>query len=179
MYFVVQFGLIVISSLGVLMNKKGEIFKYFRKIVNYQFMITNQMLFGPLFALLVRIIYCTPSNSADIEIVCYDVQGSIQAAISGVLCLFLIIQMLVFSLIYFIKNPFNSSYMGVPNRYYMISKSFLKMILPIYFMVDTSLSIISVYKFILVGLLGFYIFWHRLLSVHSYNQKHFYYEYFW
>ena len=179
MYFFVQYGLIAISSYGVLMNKKGEIFKYFRKIVNYQFIITNKMLFGPLFALLVRIIYCTPSNSVNKNIVCYDVQGSIHTAISGIFCSILIIQMLIFSLIYFIKNPFNSSYMGVPNRYFIISKSILKMMLPVYFMVDTTLSIISVYKFILVGLLGFYIFWHRLLSIHSYNQKHFYYEYFW
>lgn len=136
------------------------------------------MLFGPLFALLVRIIYCTPSNSKHSNIVCYDVQGSSYTVIAGIFCIFLIIQMLVFSLIYFIKNPFNSSYMGFPNRYYIISKSVLKMMLPIYFMVDTSLSIISVYKFIIVGLLGFYIFWHRLFSIHSYNQKHFYYEYF-
>ena len=71
-YFFVQYGLIAISSYGVLMNKKGEIFKYFRKIVNYQFIITNKMLFGPLFALLVRIIYCTPSNSVNTDIVCYD-----------------------------------------------------------------------------------------------------------
>jgi hypothetical protein len=161
------------------MNKKGEIFKYFRKIVNYQFIITNKMLFGPLFALLVRIIYCTPSNSVNTNIVCYDTQGSIHTVISGIFCILLIIQMLIFSLIYFTKNPFNSSYMGFPNRYYIISKSLLKMMLPVYFMVDTTLSIISVYKFILVGLLGFYIFWHRLLSIHSYSQKHFYYEYFW
>lgn len=173
-YLVIQFIFIAASSYGVLKNKKGEMFKYFRKIANYQFIITNKMLFGPFFALLVRITYCTSTNSKITNIVCYDLQGSIETVISGFFCLLLIIQMLIFSMIYFIKNPFNSSYMGVPNRYYMISKSVIKMVLPVYFMVDTSLEVITVYKFILTGLLGFYIFWHRLLSIHSYNQKHFY-----
>jgi hypothetical protein len=135
------------------------------------------MLFGPFFAVLVRIIYCTSSNSKHTNVVCYDLQGSINTALSGFLCILLVIEMLIFSLIYYIKNPFNSSFMGVPNRYYMISKSILKMMLPIYFMVDTTLSIIAVYKFLLVGLLGIYIFWHRLLSIHTYNQIHFYFEY--
>jgi hypothetical protein len=68
--------------------------------------------------------------------------------------------------------------MGVQNRYYVLSKTILKILMPLYFAVDPHLSLSIVYMFIIAGFWAIYIFWHRLFSIHSYNQKHFYVEYF-
>jgi hypothetical protein len=82
------------------------------------------------------------------------------------------------ALIYYIRNPLDNSYMGVQNRYEVLSKSILKILMPLYFAVDPSLSLSIVYMYTATGLLAAYIFWHRLFSIHSYNQSHFYVEYF-
>lgn len=88
------------------------------------------------------------------------------------------VEIFLYVFLYYIKNPLNTSYMAQPNQYYLISKSALKLVLPIFFLVDYTLSLEMVYKWVLATLLGGYIFWHRLFSIHSYCQRHFYIEYF-
>jgi hypothetical protein len=92
--------------------------------------------------------------------------------------LLILAQILIFGVFYFIKNPLTSSYMGDYNRYYTLSKAIIKILLPIYFAVDYAQSLSIVYVFIVTALLGIYIGWHRLFSIHSYQQDHFYVEYF-
>jgi hypothetical protein len=90
----------------------------------------------------------------------------------------MISQILIFGCIYFNKNPLSKSYMGEQSRFYILSKSLIKILLPVYFAVDFQQSLSILYIYLLVALWGFYMFWHRLLSTHAYYQQHFYVEYF-
>lgn len=64
--------------------------------------------------------------------------------------------------------------MGDYNRYYTLSKGLIKILLPVYFAMDYQLSLSLVYVVIVTALLGAYVGWHRLFSIHSYQQDHFY-----
>lgn len=88
--------------------------------------------------------------------------------------LIVLVEVLILSFIYYSKNGLDTSYMGMPNRYYMISKTILKILMSLYFAVDYRLSLSIVYIFTITGLWGLYIFWHRLFSLHNFNQKYFY-----
>ena len=59
----------------------------------------------------------------------------------------------------------------------MYSKSVIKLICPVYFAIQASLKLQSVYVIFVPALWGAYIFFHRLFSVHSYKHEHFYLEY--
>jgi len=50
--------------------------------------------------------------------------------------------------------------------------------MPIYFALDGKLLLALVFLFTVTGLWGAYLFWHRLFSVHNFEQRHFYVEYF-
>jgi hypothetical protein len=178
LYLAVQLLLASISIYATLKGKSGDFFKYLRKIVNYQFLFTAKTLSGPMLALVVNVVYCDSKIPYHSGHTCYDAPYVMICAVAALIGLVLLIQILIFSSIYYFRNPLNSSYMGVQNRYYVLSKSILKAMMPLYFAVDPQYSLSIVYMFNVTGLLGFYIFWHRLLSVHSYNQKHFYVEYF-
>jgi hypothetical protein len=177
-YLLFQLLVLAVSAYATLRGKTGEFFKYLKKIVNYQFLLTAKTLSGPLIGFVINVLYCDPGNAYHLGEVCYDTQHLIFCVAAAVIGLVVLLEVLVFSLIYFIKNPLNPSYMGVQNRYYMLSKSIVKILMPLYFAIDPSLSLSIVYMFSITGVLGIYLFWHRLFSVHSYNQKHFYVEYF-
>jgi len=82
--------------------------------------------------------------------------------------LIVVVEVAIFSLIYYIKNPLTTSYLGQQNRYFMISKTILKLIMPVYFAVDYKLSLSLIFMFLVTGLYGLYLFWHRFLSIHTY-----------
>lgn len=92
--------------------------------------------------------------------------------------LLILAQVVLFGTFYFIKNPLSGSYMGDYSRYYSLSKALIKILLPVYFAVDYTFSLSFVYIFMVTALVGVYMGWHRLFSVHSYQQDHFYTEYF-
>lgn len=171
---VVQVLLTAVSAFAVLKQKSGEIFKYLKKLVNYLFLFTAKAASGPVLALCLNVLYCNPSNNYHVGQTCYDTQYvmvSIAAALSGLIVL---IEVFLFALIYYSKSPLTSSYMGLSNRYNDLSKTLIKILMPLYYTVDPTLSLSIVYMFSVTGLLGFYLFWHRLFSVHSYKQRHFY-----
>lgn len=149
-----------------------------RKIVNYQFLFTTKALSGPLLALVVNVVYCDPKSTYHKGQTCYDAPYVIICALAGAVGLVVLLEVLLLALIYYIRNPLDSSYMGVQNMHYVLSKTIVKIMMPLYFAVDPSLSLYIVYMYAATGLFAAYIFWHRLFSIHSYNQHHFYVEYF-
>lgn len=166
--------LTAISAYAVLKQKSGEIFKYLKKLVNYLFLFTAKAASGPVIALCLNVLYCNPASNYHIGQTCYDtpyVMVSLAAALAG---LTMMVEVLLFALIYYSKSPLTPSYMGLPNRYYVLSKTIIKLLMPLYYTVDPTLSLSIVYMFSVTGILGVYIFWHRLFSIHSYNQRHFY-----
>ena len=179
-YFIIQIIFLIISVTSIQQQKaeEGEAYKYVRKIVNFQFLISVKVLSGPMLGLAVNVLYCIPKSPYHLNQTCYDTTHLIFCVLSAVILLIVIVEVAFFSLIYYIKNPLTTSYLGQQNRYFMISKTILKLIMPVYFAVDYSLSLSLVFMFLVAGLYGVYLFWHRFLSVHTYEQKHFYVEYF-
>jgi hypothetical protein len=124
--------------------------------------------------LAVNVLYCTPQSPYHANQICYDSTHLIFCSLSGLILLIVLVEVGLFSLIYYINNPLTTSYLGQHNRYFIISKTILKLILPVYFAVDYTKSLSLAFMFVFAGLYGAYIFWHRFLSVHTYEQKHFY-----
>lgn len=95
-----------------------------------------------------------------------------------VLLLSMILSLLIYSLFYFTKNPFEGGCLGHPNRNYMLSKGLLKLLFPIFFALNASLNLSFLFLIFAPALWGSYIFFHRINSLHSFNHRHFYFEYF-
>lgn len=177
-YLVSQGVLLCISAYSVLNNSTGEFAKYLKKIVNFQLILNVKVAAGPILAVAVNVFYCQSSSPYRVTGVCYEPVHIVYCVLCGIIVLLILLQVLFFGTFYFIKNPLSSSYLGDYNRYYTLSKGLIKILLPTYFAVDYKLSLSLVYVFMLTALLGAYVGWHRLFSIHSYQQDHFYIEYF-
>jgi hypothetical protein len=94
--------------------------------------------------------------------------------IAGNIFITILIQTLVFSLLYYSKNPFYDGYLGVPSRSYMLTKALFKLLFPIYFALSPILNLEFLYVIAAPAMWGFYIFLHRFNSMHSFNHCHFY-----
>ena len=173
-YFACYILLAVIAE----MNPDTERGKLFTKIVNWQYLLTVRVLSGPILAFCVNQLYCTQSTPFHFDIKCYSPIHITFCVISGILLFILLFEIVCYVSFYYIKNPLSCSYLGQQNQYYMISKSVIKLLLPVYFLVDLELAYSMVYTWALVGVWGIYIFWHRLMSIHTHKQSHFYVEYF-
>lgn len=132
-----------------------------------------KVLSGPIIGLTINVIYCTPDSPYHNH-VCYDPAHMAFCVLSALVILIILAQSILFSLFYYIKNPLSSSYLAQQNRYFMLSKTLIKVLMPLYFSVDSSNKLILVFMYCTAGVWGLYIFWHRLLSIHTYQQLHFY-----
>ena len=177
-YLACQIILVCISCYSILNKSTGGLAKYMKKIVNFQLIFNVKVASGPILALTVNVFYCQQNSPYKVEETCYQPIHIVYCALSAVIVLLVLVQILIFGTFYFIKNPLTTSYMGDYSRYYTLSKALIKIILPVYFAVDYTLSLSIVYVFMVAALFGGYIVWHRLFSVHSYQQEHFYVEFF-
>jgi hypothetical protein len=158
--------------------KNKEIFKTVRKIASLLFYLLGKALSGPFFGLGVSIIYCdanTPYHSGN---TCYTPEHIFNCIIAVLLVLMVIYSVLGVSFVFFSRSPFEGNCYGHPNRNYMISKSILKIVLPLFFALNGSFNLDFLYIFASPALWGVYIFFHRLNSYHTFNHKNFYFEFF-
>ena len=165
--------------LGIVASKlsapsQGEYFEVFVGVANWQFLLTCRVLAGPLLGLIVNIVYCRPDDGR----LCYDSQHVALCVLAALILLVLLVEVFVCSLFFFYRNPLSGSYLGQVDSYYVLSKTLLKAVLPIYFAMTSTNHLAIVYMYCLVGLLGGYIVWHRLFAIVTYRHKHSQVEYF-
>lgn len=135
-YLSFQIALIIISCYGVITQKKGELFKYIRKIVNYQYLFTVRVLSGPFLALCVNVLYCS-NNAYHQDQTCYDAVHIIFCLMAVAIFFCVLIQILFFTFFYYIKNPLSMSVLAENSRFYNISKTGIKIFFPFYFAFDS------------------------------------------
>ena len=142
------------------------------------FLLQVKVLSGPFIGLFVNIIYCDSFTPYHIGNICYEPSHIMYCFVAVGLALAVIVQNGVYIFFYFDKNPLSESSLGFPNRNYMISKSALKLALPIYFAINGKLKLEFLYISLIPGVWGAYLFYHRFFSLHSFKQTFFYVEYF-
>ena len=169
-YLVIQLIIIVISCFNILNKSNGEFAKYIKKIANLQLIFNVKVLSGPIFAVLINVFYCQEASPYKVGTVCYDSVHIVFCMICAIIAVLMLAQVLLLGTFYFIKNPLSTSYLASYNFYYILSKAIIKIMLPVYFAVDYNYSLAMVYVFLVTALLGLYIFWHRLFSIHAYQQ---------
>lgn len=164
----------IFSSFTIITKKKSGFLKYLRKMVNFDFMLSVKCLSGPLIGLSINVLYCNSNNPYHSGQECYTPTYIAYCPLAIILFFMAMHISIAFSVFYIIKNPFSGSCLSYPNRYYMLTKTLFKIIFPIYFAVKATLGLEFIYIFLVPGLWGFYIFFHRLFSMHSFKHQHFY-----
>jgi hypothetical protein len=177
-YMLLQIALILLSVKTIHHNHPGTAYQYLHKLVNFQLILNVKVLSGPILGLIVNVLYCNTNSPYHTNQICYSPSHIIMCILSVLLLLIVLAQVALFALVYYIRNPLTTCYLGQPTRLFILSKSLIKMVLPVYFALDYQKSLSLVYIFILAILWGGYLFFHRLLSIHTYAQQHFYVEFY-
>ena len=146
--------------------------------MNIQFIVLTKALSGPLFGLSINVLYCDSATPYHIGSQCYSPEHLFFCLLAGIILASVAYAELIASLLYFVRNPFESGCFGHPNRNYMLSKGCLKLLFPTYFVLNASLKLEFLFIVLSPVLWGVYIFFHRLNTNHSFNLRHFYVEYF-
>ena len=93
----------------------------------------------------------------------------------AVICLLVVIIEGVFKFILFYdKNPVSTSPLGVNNNLYQLGRLVLKLVPPIYFIIDVDRTYQNIYIIVQAALVLAYLFFFRMFSIHHYNQNSFY-----
>jgi hypothetical protein len=96
------------------------------------------------------------------------------AALVGI---FTLVEALIFNLAYYTKNPLSKSCLAMPGGYGGAAKILLKILPPIYYVVDINSQYTNVYMFSLVVVLLGYLFFFRLFARHNFVDRFFYFGY--
>lgn len=83
-----------------------------------------------------------------------------------------------YGFIFYIRNPFSKSYYSVPANLHRLAKLLLKLLPPLYFVVDIADSFQNVYVIVFMILSLAYVAFFRINSAHSFNHSYFYFELF-
>ena len=152
--------------------------KYLRNSVNIIFILLAKALSGPFIGLSISVLYCDEKSPYHQGAQCYNPSHIMNCILAVILLLSMILSLVIYSLFYFTKNPLEGGCLGHPNRNYMLSKGLLKLLFPIFFALNASLNLSFLFLIFAPALWGTYIFFHRINSLHSFNHRHFYFEYF-
>lgn len=173
-YLVLQMVLLLVSIYAITRSYQSTVYEYLRKIVNYQLLFNVKVLCGPVLGLVANVIYCVSSSPYHNNQVCYSPVHLTFCIIAVIIALLFLAQVALFSTIYYIRNPLTKSCLGQRNRFFTLSKTLIKIVLPVYFALDYTRSLSLVYIFAVALVWCLYIFFHRILSTHTYEQQHFY-----
>jgi hypothetical protein len=137
-----------------------------------------KVLLGPTIGLFINILYCNSSSPYHQGQECYSTSYLPYCVVATAQFILLIGGIVSFIFLFTVRNPFSSSPLAYPNRNFLISKSIFKIIFPLYFALQPFLEIEFLYILAAPALWGAYIFFHRLSSLHSFDPRHFYIEFF-
>lgn len=88
----------------------------------------------------------------------------------------MLVSLALYSVLFYLKNPFHRSLMSKPSNICKLVKAGIKVAASCYFIIDTQGQYHNVYIYGYAVVLGGYLFLFR--EVHHYNQKYFYFGYF-
>ena len=177
-FLLLELAVIALSALAVVRKWEWEYLGLLRKAAHFLFLLTAKALAGPLLALSVVLFYCSDSSPYHAGRQCYAGEHLGQLAGAGLTVLLVGAQVLLLGLLYFVRDPLVGGYLGEKNHFYVLSKTLLKLLFPLYFALDPALAFGPQFIFAAAGLWGAYLFWHRFNSLHSFDPRHYLFEYF-
>lgn len=111
------------------------------KISNFQIIVMNTVLTGPLFNAVAVTMYCHNDSPYHFGEVCYTPVHIVYCVLAGIVGIVLVIEGGLFGFLYFIKNPFSRGCLSTPTNIYYIVKFWLKTLPSLYFLIDSQVII--------------------------------------
>ena len=176
-FLLLQLAVIAVSALGVVRRWKWEYLGLLRKAAHFLFLLTAKALAGPFLALSITVLYCSSSSPYHAAQQCYAGEHLAQAAGAAVAVLLVGVQVLLLGLLYFVRDPLAGGYLCEKNHFYVLSKTLMKLLFPLYFALDSARTFEPQFLYAAAALWAVYLFWHRLNSLHSYDPRHYLFEY--
>jgi hypothetical protein len=170
----VQIILLAVAFYAIKVSSKHVLVSFLYKFVNLQFILTVKILTIPFIGLSMIVLYCDPKNPYHLGQTCYDGIHIAYCALSIFIIVFLIIQNFVNTFYFYTKSPLYFYFLAQPNNYYSGVKFLIKILLPLYFLIDPFVKYSDVYSFAILGAFAAYLFFLRLFSTCNYNKQHFY-----
>lgn len=109
------------------------------KIANFQILLINTILTGPIFNIIITTLYCKPESAYHLGEVCYTPTGIIYCVLAAITGIVIIVEGILFALVYYAKNPFTRGCLNGPSNIYYIGKLCLKTLPSLYFIIDYDL----------------------------------------
>lgn len=122
-------------------------------------------------------LYCNSDSVYHAKEECYTPASIGYCVVAVIVGLFTIVEALIFSLVYYSKNPLNKSCFAMSGGYALLGKILLKMLPSLYFVVDTYTQYEMVYMFALAVVFLGYLFFFRLFARHTFEERFFYFSY--
>jgi hypothetical protein len=140
-------------------------------VVNIEFLVIAKYLSGPFLGIAVNVVYCRDSVFQ-----CFQLEHLSYSAISLSIAFVTVMVIVIFSKLYFFKNPLQGNYRAYPNCNFALTKGIFKLLLPIVFAMNEHLQLQFLFIICAPLVWAGYLYFHRLNSLHSYNSRHFYIE---
>lgn len=153
----------------LLKNPLSEATEMMAKISNFQILLMNTVLTGPLFNIVITTLYCNAESPYHLGETCYTPTAIAYCVLATIVGVVLVVEGALFSFLYYIKNPFSRGCLSTPSNIYYIGKLCLKTLPSLYFIIDYDLEYIHVYIFAYVIVFAGYLFFFRMFSHHTYN----------
>lgn len=94
--------------------------------------------------------------------------------LSGLNLLVLLVSGLLYWFIFYTRNPFSHGYYALSNNLFRLGKLAIKILMPLYFVVDQKQTLQNVYVIIQMVLILAYIVFFRINSIHNSYENYFY-----
>lgn len=125
----------------------------------------------PIFNISIIALYCNKSsiyyqNSGE---ECYNVPHIIFLIFCVLNILVILIESFIYWYLFYLRNPFSKSYYAVASNLFRLGKQLIKLVSPLYFLIDFKYGYINVFIFLMTGLLFGFIFFLRINTIHSFN----------
>lgn len=146
------------------------------KVATFQIVLLNTIFIVPIFNVSVITLYCDKASiyHSNRSQGCYDTTHIVLCILSAVNVLILIVESLFYGFIFYIRNPFSKSYYSLPANLHRLAKLLLKLLPPLYFVVDIGNKFQNIYVIIFMILALAYVAFFRINSTHSFNHNYFY-----
>jgi hypothetical protein len=123
-------------------RRRGNDFeKYLYRIGAFTFFLLVKVLNGPMLGLSVKVLYCNAKDPTRLFEQCYSPEHIVYCCLAAWLLLCNIYQPAIYGLFCYAKNPMIGSGVGMPNRNYALSKGVLKLLFPIYFVLNSTIHL--------------------------------------
>lgn len=159
-------------------KQKSEFANFIHTFATFQIILLNTVLTIPIFNVSAITLYCQEGSPYHETTQCYDLVHIIMCVFASFNLLVLILESLLYWFIFYLRNPFSKSYYALSNNLNKLGKLLIKILPPLYFVVDVGGDFQNIYVFLFLFLTIAYIAFFRIMSIHNFHQNFFYFELF-